>query len=81
MSNYYGDSRNENRAGQLSSALANTFMQKVYAIMAVGLFITGLTAWFVGSQLVAGEWQFLLESPIRYVVMFTPLVFAFTLTN
>ena len=44
MSNYYGNSRNENLIGQLSSALANTFMQKVYAIMAVGLFITGLTA-------------------------------------
>ena len=55
-------------------------MQKVYAIMAVGLFITGLTAWFVGSQLAAGEWKFLLESPMRYIVMFTPLVFAFTLT-
>lgn len=81
MNNYYGNSWEEQRKQEfIASGLASTFMRQVYAIMAVGLFITGLTAWFVGGQLLAGEWQFLLESPTRYIVMFAPLAFVLALS-
>lgn len=81
MNNYYGNSWEEQRKQEfITSGLANTFMRQVYAIMAVGLFITGLTAWFVGGQLLAGEWLFLLASPTRYIVMFAPLAFVLALS-
>lgn len=81
MNNYYGNSWEEKRKQDfLSSGMASTFMRQVYAIMAVGLFITGLTAWFVGGQLLNNQWLFLLESPTRYIVMFSPLVFVLALS-
>lgn len=81
MNNYYGNSWEEKRKQDfLSSGMASTFMRQVYAIMAVGLFITGLTAWFVGGQLLNNQWLFLLESPTRYIVMFSPLIFVLALS-
>lgn len=81
MNNYYGNSWEEKRKQDfLSSDMASTFMRQVYAIMAVGLFITGLTAWFVGGQLLNNQWLFLLELPTRYIVMFSPLVFVLALS-
>ena len=82
MNNYYGNSWNEEQRKEqfLSSGMASTFMRQVYAIMAVGLFITGLTAYFVGGQLLAGQWQFLTESPTIYIIMFAPLAFVLALS-
>ncbi len=65
----------------IDSSLAQTFMRQVYAIMAIGLTITGLTAWYFGTGLkgcfVEGgvcEFPWLLQSPISFIVMLSPLV-------
>jgi uncharacterized protein len=64
-------------------------MNKVYGLMAVAMVITGLVAWIVGTDFaraVAGEPTVLLPaemvaamytSPIRWVIMFAPLIFVF----
>jgi uncharacterized protein len=64
-------------------------MTKVYGLMAVAMVITGAVAWVVGTdfaRVVAGEptmlipagvLQALFASPLRWVVMFAPLVVVF----
>ena len=67
-------------------------MNKVYGLMAVAMVITGLVAWVIGSDFaraVAGQptmliptgaLQAMFSSPIRYVIMFAPLIFVFGLS-
>jgi FtsH-binding integral membrane protein len=67
-------------------------MNKVYGLMSVAMLITGVVAWVVGADFahaVAGEptmlipagvVQAMFASPIRYVIMFAPLVFVFGLS-
>lgn len=50
-------------------------MQKVYAYMAGGLGITGAVAYFVGNS--PTMVQAIYGTPLSWVVMFAPLVFAF----
>lgn len=64
-------------------------MNKVYGLMAVAMVITGLVAYVVGTDFaraVAGEptmlipagvLQAMFSSPLRYVVMFAPLIVVF----
>ncbi|MGB3146781.1 MAG: Bax inhibitor-1/YccA family protein, partial [Paracoccaceae bacterium] len=55
-------------------------MNKVYGLMSVAMVLTGLVAWAVGTN--QALLQAIFGSPIRYVVMFAPLVvvFAFSAT-
>lgn len=67
-------------------------MNKVYGLMAVAMVITGLVAWVIGSDFAravagqptmlipAGALQAMFSSPIRYVIMFAPLIFVFGLS-
>jgi hypothetical protein len=76
------------RAGQIDEGL-RAHMNKVYGLMAVAMVITGLVAWIVGSDfaravageptavLPAGVVQAMFASPIRYIIMFAPLIFVF----
>jgi uncharacterized protein len=76
------------RAGYVDEGL-RAHMNKVYGLMAVAMVITGLVAWIVGTDFaraVAGEPTVLLPaemlaamftSPIRWVIMFAPLIFIF----
>lgn len=81
-------------AGSLSAAIdegLRTHMNKVYGLMSVAMVITGLIAYIVGADLAsarAGQDTMLLSpglletmftSPVRYIIMFAPLlvVFAF----
>jgi FtsH-binding integral membrane protein len=52
-----------------------THMQKVYGYMAGGLAITGAISYFVGNNEVL--LQAIYGTPLAWVVMFAPLVFAF----
>jgi uncharacterized protein len=64
-------------------------MNKVYGLMAVAMIITGLVAWVVGTDFaraVAGEptvlipagvLQAMFSSPLRWVIMFAPLIVVF----
>jgi uncharacterized protein len=76
------------RAGYIDEGL-RAHMNKVYGLMAAAMVITGLVAWIVGTdfaRVVAGEPTVLLPaemlvamftSPIRWVIMFAPLIFVF----
>ncbi|MEM6802170.1 MAG: Bax inhibitor-1/YccA family protein, partial [Bacteroidota bacterium] len=59
------------QAQQLSEERARVFMRQVYMTMALGLAITGLTAWFVSQNLAL--MQFFFSGFMRYIVMFAPL--------
>ena len=50
-------------------------MNRVYGIMAMGMVVTGLVAFFVGSN--ASLINSLFTGMSRYVIMFAPLVFVF----
>jgi uncharacterized protein len=76
------------RTAQIDEGL-RAHLNKVYGLMAVAMIITGLVAWIVGTDFaraVAGEptaiipaaaLQAMFSSPIRYVIMFAPLIFVF----
>lgn len=66
---------NPSRAGAGVSAIdqgLRAHMNKVYGLMAVGMVLTGLVAWAVGTneQLLGA----IFGSPLKWVVMFAPLV-------
>jgi len=80
MQNYYGESWSQAAQERfVTSGKANAFLRQVYATMALGLAITGATAWFFGQELIklmAGlhtPFAFLFQSPVIWVVMFAPL--------
>jgi len=50
-------------------------MNKVYGLMSVGMLLTGLVAWAVGSQ--PALIQAIFGTPLKWVVMFAPLVVVF----
>ncbi len=76
------------RTAQIDEGL-RAHMNKVYGLMAVAMVITGLVAWIVGTDFaraLAGEPTVILPaemvaamytSPIRWVIMFAPLLFVF----
>jgi FtsH-binding integral membrane protein len=67
----------------IDSGRANEFMRLVYAVMAIGLAITGLTAWYFGTGLAeciqdgylmpGCKYDWLIMGPMRWVVMLAPL--------
>ena len=75
-------------ATQIDAGL-RAHMNKVYALMGVAMFITGIVAYFVGTDFaraVNGEatlifpvamLQAMFTSPIKYVIMFAPLAVVF----
>lgn len=79
------------RTAQIDEGL-RAHMNKVYGLMAVAMVITGLVAWVVGTDFAravageptmlipAGALQAMFSSPIRYVIMFAPLLFVFGLS-
>lgn len=79
------------RTAQIDEGL-RAHMNKVYGLMSVAMLITGLVAWVVGTDFaraVAGEptmlipagvVQAMFASPIRYIIMFAPLIFVFGLS-
>ena len=81
MKNYYGETWTEERKQTfVESGKANEFLRQVYLTMAIGLGLTGLTSWFIGQKLLAGEWLFLFGSPQIYIIMFAPLAFVLALS-
>ena len=82
----YVQGRSIPRAADIDAGL-QAYMTKVYALMAGAMVITGLVAYLVGMDLKAarvGEETLLLSpellgvmftSPVRYILMFAPLVF------
>lgn len=64
-------------------------MNKVYGLMGVAMFITGIVAYFVGTDLAlakagqptmifsVGMLETMFTSPVRYVIMFAPLAVVF----
>lgn len=80
MENYYGNSWEAKEQQFVSSGLASTFMRQVFAIMAFGLAISGAAAWMVAGKLMQGEWLFLVQSPMIWIVTFAPLAFVLLLS-
>jgi FtsH-binding integral membrane protein len=82
------------RAGAISAEIdagLRAHMNKVYGTMSVGMIITGLMAWAMaglavttdpatGQQALTGLGVALYTSPLRWVVMFAPLIFVFGLS-
>jgi FtsH-binding integral membrane protein len=76
------------RTAQIDEGLRD-HMNKVYGLMAVAMVITGIVAYIVGTdfaRVVAGEptmiipagaLQAMFSSPLRYVIMFSPLIVVF----
>ena len=62
------------RSAQIDAGL-RAHMNKVYGLMSVGLGVTGLVAWFVGTNEALLAQIF--TTPLRWVVMFAPLVVVF----
>lgn len=79
------------RTAQIDEGL-RAHMSKVYGLMAVAMVITGIVAYVVGTDFaraVAGEPTMLLPvgllqamftSPLKWVVMFAPLIMVFALS-
>ena len=79
------------RTAQIDEGL-RAHMTKVYGLMAVAMVITGVVAWVVGTDFaraVAGEptvlipagvLQAMFSSPLKWVIMFAPLLFVFGLS-
>lgn len=64
------------RSAQIDEGL-RAHMNKVYGLMSVGLAVTGVVAWFVGTN--EALLMQIFGTPLKWVVMFAPLlvVFAF----
>lgn len=83
MNNHSDENQNPwiSTSGKTTENLgANALLRQVYAIMAFGLVITGMAAWYVGAKLENGEWLFLFQSPMRWVVMLAPLAFVLVMS-
>ncbi|MDH3668401.1 MAG: Bax inhibitor-1/YccA family protein [Paracoccaceae bacterium] len=84
----YAQTRTITRTAEIDAGL-RAYMNKVYALMAGAMIITGVVAYVVGMDfraVVQGEPTTLLSpamietmfsSPVRYIVMFAPLAFVF----
>ena len=84
----YAQGRSIPRTADVDAGL-RAYMNKVYALMAGAMIITGLVAYIVGMDLKAafnGQETLILSpailetmftSPVRYVIMFAPLAFVF----
>jgi uncharacterized protein len=59
------------QTGQLDEGL-RAHMNKVYGLMSVAMLVTGGVAWAVGTN--EAMLQTIFQSPLRWVVMFAPLV-------
>jgi uncharacterized protein len=59
------------RTAQLDEGL-RAHMNKVYGLMSVAMLVTGGVAWAVGTN--EAMLQTIFQSPLRWVVMFAPLV-------
>jgi FtsH-binding integral membrane protein len=76
------------QAAQIDAGL-RAHMNKVYGMMSVAMFITGIVAYFVGTDYahaLKGEptailsvemLQIMFTSPVRYIIMFAPLAVVF----
>ncbi len=74
------------RTAQVDEGL-RAHMNKVYGTMSVGMLLTALTAWAIsglavttgpeGQTALTGLGQALYASPLKWVVMFAPLIFVF----
>ena len=73
MENYYGGNWEAAQQRFISSGKANAFLQQIYVTMALGLGITGLTAYSFGNDLLAGEYLWLFTSPLKWLLIFAPL--------
>lgn len=62
------------RSAQIDEGL-RAYMNKVYGLMSAGLGVTGLVAWFVGTNPALLAQIF--NTPLKWVVMFAPLVVVF----
>ncbi|MEM6262569.1 MAG: Bax inhibitor-1/YccA family protein [Bacteroidota bacterium] len=79
MDNYFEDSVTRSQQRQYeASGRARVFMQRVFTIMAFGLGITAMTAWYFGNNVESFPWLF--TSPWYYIVMFAPLGFVLALS-
>jgi len=77
MNNYTNNSWNNFQDQFLESGGASAFMKQVYAIMSIGMAITGITAWYIGTD------EMLLLSifgTLGRIVFFIPLIFVLVLS-
>ena len=80
MENPFSSTRQESFRTQtqkqlLSEDRARTFMRQVYTTMALGLAITGLTAWFVANN--EALVYFFFSGIMKWIVLFAPLAIFF----
>lgn len=74
MSNNDPITRNGSAAWDIDAGL-RTYMQRVYNYMALGLTITGLTAYITSNS--QSMMQLIFGSPLGYLILFAPLVMVF----
>ncbi|MCS7074390.1 MAG: Bax inhibitor-1/YccA family protein [Bacteroidia bacterium] len=88
MKNYYGTTWADDvrPSDYLPSGVVNSFLQRVYLLMAIGLGVTGLTAYGFYSAISTStgslnpEYQFLFTGAMPWLLMLAPVVLVFTLS-
>lgn len=92
MADYQTAVRREQAVGADIDAGLRAYMNKVYSLMSVAMAITGVVAYVFGNDLYAvmsgqptalvpeGLIVSIFNSPLRYLVMFAPLIFVFGLS-
>lgn len=77
MDNYRNNSWNDFQDQFVASGGANAYMKQVYAIMSIGLAITGITSWYIGSDM---ELMQMIFGSVGKIIFFLPLIFVLALS-
>lgn len=77
MNDYNNNSWDDLQERFAASGAASAFMKQVYAIMTLGLAITGMTSWFIGSR---PELMYAIFSGAGMFIVFLPIVFVLALS-
>ena len=78
MSNNFDPITRTSAHAQEIDAGLRTYMQRVYNFMALGLGITGITAYLTAQS--PEMMQLIFGTPLRYLVLFAPLLMVFFLS-
>jgi FtsH-binding integral membrane protein len=77
MDNYRNNSWNNFQDQFIASGGANAYMKQVYAIMSIGLAITGITSWYIGTNM---ELMQMIFGTLGRITFFIPLIFVLALS-
>jgi hypothetical protein len=82
MNNYYNQAWRHESGKTFTLGQVNTFLRRVFAIMFLGLAITGVTSFLMGQYMLQNidVALTLFSGPMRWVIMLAPLAFVMVLS-